>query len=46
MGAPGWLSQLEYPTLDLRSGLDLRIVIASPTLGLETTFKIDREIGR
>ena len=32
-GAPGWFSRFKRPTLDLSTGLDLRILSSSPTLG-------------
>jgi len=39
VGVPGWLSQLSVPTLDLSSGLELRVVSSSPALGSTPTFK-------
>ena len=43
-----WLS-LECLTLDLGSGLDLRVVSSSPTLdsmlGMEPTFKKDKKVS-
>ena len=33
-GTPGWLSGLSVMTLDLGSGLDLRVMSSSPTLGI------------
>ena len=42
-----WVAQLvKHLTHDFSSGLDLRVVRSSPTLGMEPTLKRGREEGR